>query len=259
MSWREPSNVLTEMTWREAAAALARQPVGLLPIGAIEAHGPHLPLDSDVIIADATARRAARRLLSSNVPALVLPPVWYGVSYVGRSFAGTSPVDPAAFEAHLRSVLINHLEAGCRAIVICNAHLEPEHVARVRAACAAAESHAARPVLFPDQREEPYAAHLSAEFRAGARHAGSYETAIIMAARPSAVRDDIRRTLPPVWIDLPAQLRAGARSFAEAGATDAYFGDPAAATVDEGERLLDALAHIVMLACAERGLAPVDG
>jgi creatinine amidohydrolase len=56
------SIALAELTWQEAAEQLAQRPVGLLPIGAIEAHGPHLPLDTDLIIAGAMARRAAGRL-----------------------------------------------------------------------------------------------------------------------------------------------------------------------------------------------------
>jgi creatinine amidohydrolase len=58
--------------------------------------------------------------------------------------------------------------------------------------------------------------------------------------------------LPPVWIDLPGKLRAGAKTFAEAGATLGYFGDPAIATAAEGEILFDALAHIYVTALRER-------
>lgn len=67
-----------------------------------------------------------------------------------------------------------------------------------------------------------------------------------MAERPDAVRMDLVRNLEPVWIDLPARLREGARTFADAGATLGYFGEPARASVSEGHRMLDALAKMVV-------------
>jgi creatinine amidohydrolase len=239
---------LADLTWMEARDVLARRPVGLLPIGAIEAHGPHLPLDTDVIISTATAARAFDRLESEGTPALILPPISYSVSFVGTSFAGTTPVQADPFEAYLASMLTQHARQGYRAIVCCNAHLEPAHVERVARACQTVSEQSGTPVLFADQRLEPYVNHLSDEFRAGARHAGGYETSIVMAARPDAVRMELLAELEPVWIDLPARLREGAQTFAEAGATLGYFGEPATSTVEEGERMLDALAEIVMIA-----------
>lgn len=245
---------LAEMSWIEARDYLSTRPVGLLPIGAIEAHGPHLPLDTDVIIAAATAERVATRLRSLRVPALVLPPVPYSVSFVGTSFPGTTPVDPDPFEQYLTSVLTQHARQGYRAIVCCNAHLEPAHVERVARSSVTAGERSGIPILFPDQRVEPWVALLSDEFRAGARHAGGYETSIVMAAQPDAVRVEQLLSLDPVWIDLPARLKAGARTFYEAGATLGYFGDPATSTAEEGHRMLDALAEIVIMALRQAGV-----
>jgi creatinine amidohydrolase len=239
---------LADLTWIEAREALAARPVGLLPIGAIEAHGPHLPLDTDMIIAGAHALRAAQQLGKLGLPALVLPPIAYTVSFAGTSFPGTSPVDAQAFEEYLTAVLTHVAGQGYRALVCCNAHLEPAHVQAVQQACARAEARTSLPVRAPDQRSEVFAALLSDEFRAGARHAGSYETSIVMAVKPDAVRESELRRLDPLWIDLPAQLRAGARTFAEAGSALGYFGDPKQATAEEGERMLDALAEMVITA-----------
>lgn len=241
-----PTPFLSDLTWQEAEARLAKRPMALLPIGAIEAHGPHLPLDTDVIIAVATAERAAAQLGELGLPALVLPPICYTVSFVGASFAGTLPVDPDAFEQYVTSVLLHTVALNVRGVVCCNAHLEPAHVERVQRCCAAAQRTSAVPVLFPDQREARWAERLGAEFLRGARHAGAFETSIVLAARPAAVRREKLAGLPPVWIDLPAQLRAGARTFKEAGAELGYFGDPIAASAAEGVQLLDALAGMIV-------------
>ncbi len=245
---------LTSMTWTEAAGVLQKRPVGLLPVGAIEAHGTHLPLDTDVIIATGTARTAAYQLRDLGVDSLVLPAVSYSVSFAGTSFPGTSPVDAAVFEDYLTSLLQNLAPQGYRAIVLCNAHLEPAHVEKVQSACKRAEGSTGLPIRSPDQRSPELARRLSAEFQAGARHAGAYETSILMAEKPEVVRFDILKSLPPVWIDLPARLREGARTFADAGADMGYFGDPARASVDEGKRMLAALADMVIEVCRETGV-----
>ena len=254
MTRKEHGSNLADLTWTEARDVMSKRPIGLLPIGAIEAHGPHLPLNSDVIIACATAERALARIDDLAVPALTLPPISYSVSFVGTSFVGTTPVSPDSFEGYLTDILIEHARQGYRAIVCCNAHLEPAHVERVTQACRNASQRSGIPILFPDQRVEPYVSLLSDEFRAGARHAGGYETSIVMAARPEAVRTHLLPELEPVWIDLPARLRDGARTFAEAGATLGYFGSPATSSVEEGHRMLDALAEIVMMRLYDAGI-----
>lgn len=249
-----PIPYLAELSWVEARDVLAQHPVGLLPVGAIEAHGPHLPLDTDVIIAIATARRAAERLSDQAIPAIVLPAIHYTVSFVGTSFPGTSPVDVDAFTAYLTGVLTNAATQGYRGLIVCNAHLEPAHVECIQVACKHAEVTTEIPVRSFDQRSPENAARLSNEFQAGARHAGSYETSILLAVAPDRVRRDAMENLEPVWIDLPAKLRAGARTFADAGAELGYFGDPAKATAAEGHEMLDALAEMVVSECRSGGM-----
>lgn len=234
-----------ELTWQEAEYLLRRRPVGLLPIGAIEAHGPHLPLNTDVTIACEMARRGGRLIAEAAVPVLLLPAISYGVSFVGTCFGGTSPADATEFEAYLTSVLSHLAPQGYRALCVCNAHLEPAHVEAIQRAAANASRKYGIPVLAPDKRQEPWATRLSDEFRLGARHAGGYETSLMLASAPKAVRWERAESLPPVWVDLPGRLREGARTFAEAGGTLGYFGNPAGATSAEGETLFDALGTIV--------------
>jgi len=245
---------LAELTWPEARNAFAAGAVAILPVGATEAHGPHLPLDTDVHIAVGAADRAAALLVSDGMPALVLPPLAYGVSFVGTSFAGTLPVAVETMTALVRDVLVGLDRYGCTAAIIVNSHLEPAHAVALNAGIAEAEAATAGRLraVFPDVREARWSALLSEEFRQGARHAGGYETALMMVEAPDAVREPERQRLPPVWIDLPGKLRAGAKTFAEAGATLGYFGDPASATAAEGEVLFEALAQIYVTALRER-------
>jgi creatinine amidohydrolase len=251
---------LSDLTWVEARDALGAESVVLLPVGAIEAHGPHLPLDTDVVIAVETARRAAARMRARGLVAVVAPPISYGVSYVGAPFAGTVPAPSPVVSALVEHVISGLAQFGPRRFAVVNAHLEPAHVEAIRQGVARAAATTGVGIAFPDKREPRWAAALSDEFRRGSRHAGAYETSLVLAASPEKVRVNLLPTLPPVFVDLPSRLRAGARTFAEAGGTEAYFGDPARATAAEGERLFEALATMIETAVDELdsgGSAPI--
>src|SRR5690606_4795040 len=70
-----------EEPWTRVAAALRNTRAALLPVGATEAHGPHLPLSTDIIIAEGMAAAAAETLRRRGVGSVVLPPVPFAVTY----------------------------------------------------------------------------------------------------------------------------------------------------------------------------------
>jgi creatinine amidohydrolase len=100
---------------------------------------------------------------------------------------------------------------------------------------------------------------LTDEFKSGACHAGRFEGSIVLAERPELVRDDVRRRLTAVTASLSSAIGEGKRTFEEAGGPRAYFGDPAAATADEGRTTIATLGAIladaVIEALAESGEA----
>jgi creatinine amidohydrolase len=234
------------LSWTEVVDRVAVDSVILLPIGAVEAHGPHLGLDTDVIIAQAVAQSAADRFAAIGSDVWIAPPIWYGVSFVGSSFPGTVPVAPDPFRAYLEWVLRGLSGVAGSDVVIVNAHLEPAHFDAIHSACRAIAEETGACIHAVDHRAPRWAERLGGEFAGGSRHGGSYETSIVLAADPGAVRADLLPTLEPVWIDLPARLRGGARTFDEAGGTQAYFGDPSISTAETGRRLLDELGAIVV-------------
>ena len=126
---------LAKLAWPDVAALLAR-PGGcaaILPIGSTEAHGPHLPLDTDVTIALGMARRAAVTLAERGRAAVVLPPVTYSVTDFAGPFAGTLSLPKEAAVALLAGVLGAAARAGFAPLAVANAHLEPAHVTAIRA------------------------------------------------------------------------------------------------------------------------------
>jgi creatinine amidohydrolase len=243
---------LADLPWPEVAELAKRTPVALVPTGATEAHGPHLPLQTDVIIAQGACRRAAELLAAEGLECVIAPPFYYAVTNFGMPFAGTVTVPSDTLTQLVVAVCQSLAAHGFNRIVFSNHHLEPANFAAIKAgAQQATESGAAR-VAVPDVRDPRWAATLTEEFRAGARHAGSYETSLVMADRPDLVRETRRRELSPVWIDLPDRIRHhGARTFKEAGSEWAYFGDPAKATAAEGEQIFAALAQMLITSVKE--------
>jgi creatinine amidohydrolase len=236
---------LSDVPWLEAKAALAGgRWLALWPLGATEAHGPHLPLSTDVVIAEAAAEAAAARIEAAGARVLLLPSLPFGVTECARDFFGTVTIAPATLQSLVVDVAASLKSQGCTRLGLVNAHLEPAHRHALRAAAEAATK-AGLPTRFPDLVRGANAKRLGDEFKSGACHAGSFESSIVMAARPELVRDAARRDLPENAVSLGAALAAGKKTFVEAGGSEAYFGAPAAASAEEGRARIAELGAIV--------------
>ncbi len=232
---------LAEMTYTEFAGLDRSRCLALLPVGAVEAHGPHLPLGTDNVIADAMARAAGAELLKHDWLPLVLPGLDFTVAGFGRNFPGTFCFRPATVQAWLRDLMDELARWGVRALGIANAHLDPGHLASLREALADPPL----PVAFPDLTRRKHAARLTEEFQSGACHAGQYEGSVVLAARPELVRLEAARSLQDNPRSLVEAIRAGQLSFEEAGGHHAYFGSPRGISASEGHSTIDILGAIL--------------
>ena len=221
---------------------------------------------------------------------MLLPPLPYTAAPFAAGFPGTISVRPATFAALLEDMAASLERQGVAALVVVNGHLDPAHLTAIKdvvgvreAAAAAVPSrrrgeisarrrdyapaqrrvetparhvpsahHQPMPVIHPDLTERRWASRLTDEFKSGACHAGCYETSVVMAAAPELVREDERRGMVENPASLSVAIREGAATFEEAGVGEAYCGDPAAATREEGERTIAVLGGIVVDAVAER-------
>ena len=236
-----------DLTWEEMREAAAAGAVALVPVGSTEAHGPHLPLDTDVIIANEVARRAAARIQSRGRRAIVFPPLAYGVTEFAAGFAGTVSIRPETLRALIVDLVRSIAGQGFAPVVLVNHHLEPEHFAVLHQA---AEDAAPAQVIVPDHRRKPWALALGEEFCKGGSHASDYETSLELA--PERVRE-LRSDLPRLEVNLGQAIRAGARTFEEIGGARAYFGDPSAGRAETGDALYEAhVDHVAALVFGER-------
>ncbi len=202
----------------------------LLPLGATEPHGPHAPLSTDTIISVGICRRAADRL-RGEVDVLVLPEIAYGVTRYGAEFPGAVSIGEETLRA-----LVTEICSGLERVVLVNSHLEPEQVRTLRGLTL--------PLLDVTRRAS--AERLTDEFRAGAGHAGRYETSLVLAERPDLVDRTRMAALEAKMIDMPAAIRSGKTSFVAMGMDQAYAGSPADATAEEGEQTFESLTDMLV-------------
>ncbi|MGH2614463.1 MAG: creatininase family protein [Thermomicrobiales bacterium] len=183
---------MAEVRWqklrREQVAEIAAAGgLPLLPIGSVEQHGPHLPLDTDTHAATTVAERAALRLAeTADPPALVLPAVWWGLSPYWLPFPGTLSLRPETILALIADLGASVARHGFRRLVIVNGHGGNEGIIAV-AATQLADCGLRAAALS-------YWALIGDELRQWSRHdcgsighAGEVETSIVLALQPELV------------------------------------------------------------------------
>ncbi len=240
-----PLLYLRDMTWTEVRDLDLAKAVALLPIGAVEAHGPHLPLCTDPIIAEAMAEAGGKRLLRRDLTPIVLPTLEYTAASFAAAFPGTLSLRPETVSALITDLGTSLERHGIRVLALVNSHLDPAHLGSLYAAANSLRRTTELTVVFPDITRKPWALRLSDEFKSGACHAGRYEGSVVLARRPDLVREARRAGLDPNPSSLSTAIRQGLDSFEAAGGPLAYFGDPAAATAEEGRETIESLGGIL--------------
>jgi len=211
------------------------------PIGSTEQHGPHLPLLVDSAVGPAVLAGAMERL-GDAVPALALPPLYYGKSNEHLDFAGTISLEAGTLLAVLMEVAASLHRAGFRRLVLLNAHGGNRQVVEI----AARDIH----VRHPEMWVFPIfiwgtPSHTGPHEGGGLDlHAGDDETSLMLAIMPEAVRTDAAVTEHP-----PAVLMEG---FPDGGIPFAWssrdltasgvVGDARAASAAKGRQILESLA-----------------
>ncbi len=235
------------LTRAEIAAARDAGALPVLPVGSVEQHANHLPVDTDSVSAFRVALAAAARCADPHV--LVLPPPNFGFSPHHRAFAGTITLSLETFVGMVSDVAESLHRTGFRRLLVVNGH--GGNQGPLTAACTALVSRGLGVgfvnYFSPGQKE--WQEKLPGGMR-GVGHACAYETALQLALRTPAEADRIAKRIQA----LPPRLRPsylegnGADPLKPAGAIWAaifpagdvgYIGDPAAATAEAGAALLE--------------------
>jgi creatinine amidohydrolase len=111
-----------QMRSPEIGELAARGAVAIVPIGACEEHGRHLPVNTDTTIAHRAALDAAERV-AGRIPVTVLPPVWFGYSVAMlKNWPGTVTIRPTVLIDVVRDICRSLIDMGFRKILIVNGH-----------------------------------------------------------------------------------------------------------------------------------------
>jgi creatinine amidohydrolase len=215
------SLLLAEQSWPDLEG---RTPLVVLPLGACEQHGPHLPMETDAAVATAVAWRAVQEL-SRRVDVLLAPTQTYAASGEHEGFPGTVSIGNDALRMMLVELGRSMLRWAGRLLIV-NAHGGNVHALTE-----------ATTLLRTEKRD---AAWWACSVEGADAHAGRTETALVMALQPLAVRTEraVAGHTEPIDDLLPMLQRTPLRGISPNG----VLGDPAGASSTEGERLLDALA-----------------
>jgi creatinine amidohydrolase len=231
------------LTAPEIRAVAARgHALAVLPVGALEQHGPHLPVVTDSLIASELSLRAAR-LAAATEPVLVLPAVWSGMSEEHLPFGGTITLDYAGLAGVLRGVVRSLRALGFARLLVVNGHGGND--APLAVICRELAHEFGLPVvaampwsLIP----ETLAGVLEAQ--TGVQHACEAETSVMLALAPDLVRTDrleqAAAQAPGAVANRPALSRFW--SFAERAPSSGVRGDPRPAAAAKGEKLITAMA-----------------
>ncbi|MDM7911781.1 MAG: creatininase family protein [Methanotrichaceae archaeon] len=122
--------LLEEMSWPEIEEGMKATKTLILPVGATEEHGPHLPVFTDTIQAIEVARAAAQR---RNV--FLAPPVHYGVCRSTRGFPGTITVTHDGLRAFVHDLLVSFCDSGFEQVLVLTGHAGGQHMGALEEAC----------------------------------------------------------------------------------------------------------------------------
>ncbi|HET6405072.1 MAG TPA: creatininase family protein [Candidatus Thermoplasmatota archaeon] len=219
---------LGEMTSPQFAALSPKPPL-LVPVGIVEEHGPHLPLDTDTIQAVATCEAVAER-----IGAIVAPALSYGNCSSTRNFPGSFSLSFDTLRAIARDILLDCVRHGIGTVAFVSGHAGGAHMRALKlAAEEVVERHPALRVFVLSDYE--LVGGLDAPFPKWDGHAGGLETSRMLALRP----DLVKGSAPPHKVQF-ADFLVDPRP--ERRFPSGVMGDPTLASAEIGRR---ANAHIV--------------
>lgn len=242
-----------KLSWPEIDRAAVEGKVVIIPAATLEDHGRHLPVDTDVVLADGVCHATAQ-LIPDEV--LVLPPITHGYSPHHMDFPGTITIGWKTFVDHLLDITRSLIHHGFRKILLVNGHGSNRPVLDMAARLTVIEHpHAHCGALSwweLTKVREVFAPLRESEWVA---HACELETSMYLALDPDNVEmDKAEKDIsfnkgPHFWSDLAGAPPLGYRNavgLTEYWSTvtrDGVKGDPTVATAAKGEALLQAAAE----------------
>jgi creatinine amidohydrolase len=239
-----PPRDWTAIRWQDVAKEDAARWIAVLPLAATEQHGPHLPLRTDVLIAEAYLARV-RELLPENIPATFLPIEEVGISTEHTDYPGTLTLSADAALKKWAAIGESVVHAGLKKLVMVTSHGGNSAAMTIVAQDLRAQCGLLAVTTAWSRFGAPDGLFSAEELRHGI-HGGAVETSIMLARYPYEVRKDAIQNFEPSsiamekkyrWLSThrPAPLAWQAQDLHPSGAA----GDATQASAEKGELLLD--------------------
>jgi creatinine amidohydrolase/Fe(II)-dependent formamide hydrolase-like protein/7-cyano-7-deazaguanine synthase in queuosine biosynthesis len=239
------SYLWAELTWPEAEERFKQVDIALLPVGSIEQHGPHLPLDTDAFDAEYLARRVAQAC--SRPRPLVLPLIPFGVSYHHEGFKGTISISNDTLSQLVYEIGMCVAKNGITKLVIINAHggnspalnYAAQKINRDARIFACVDTGETSDVDINKLIQTPNDVH-----------AGEFETSTSLAIRPHLVRmDKISKKVPKFssrYLNFTSKRAVSWYARTKKISSTGVMGDPTKASAEKGKRIWEIMiAHLV--------------
>jgi creatinine amidohydrolase/Fe(II)-dependent formamide hydrolase-like protein len=228
--------LLAELTWPAAEARFKETDTALLPVGAIEQHGPHLPVDVDAWDADHLCRLVAAAC--SDPKPLVLPLIPYGVSYHHQDFAGTIGISPETLSRLVYDVGVAAARHGITKIIIVNGHGGNTPTLQLAAQLIHRDAHVFACVETGETSDEAIAPLITTK---GDVHAGEIETSTTLATRPELVDMSKAESWVPSfssqYLDFSSSQSIEWYTHTAKISPSGVMGDPTQASKEKGEKI----------------------
>ena len=261
---QDPVRYWQDMTTIEAAGLVDTDPVAVLPLAAIEQHGPHLPLSTDVEIGRGILEACFTRL-PEDFPALALPCQAVGASAEHEDFAGTLTIAPAALEEMIVSVGTSLATAGVGRLLISNSHGGNRSAIDTAALRLRQEYEMLIVKANYFRFARPEGIDLPESEWTHGFHGGALETAMMLHLRPDLVRSEKIRAFPSFGQEMERTLThlrpEGSASFAWSANdlnAEGVVGDAGLATTEMGERLVSHYGTVLAELVADTRNFPID-
>ena len=252
-----------ELTWEEMRQAIAESRLVLIPFGAVEDHGPHLPLNTDNVIVEAICLEAARRATGE---VLVTPLISFGLDEHHMDFPGTITIPIEPLIAYVANVAISVARHGFTHILIANGHGSNRPIADLAARKTVLATGAVCGVVAPNAAvskvlAEPVVSQERRSTPGGIAHAGEYETSMMLHLRPDLVQMERavkeNRQIKQKYFnwDYPEPSAVTWNDWWSRMSASGVCGDPTVATAEFGARLFETTVNnLVELAREFRGI-----
>jgi len=234
-----------ELCWPDAEQAFKTVDTVLLPVGALEQHGPHLPLDTDAFDADYLARRVAEAC--SPPRPMVLPLISYGVSYHHDDFKGTVSIDNDTLSRLVYDIGMSVAKNGFKKLVIINGHGGNAPALNYAAQMINRD---ARIFVCVDTGETSDVDIDALVETPNDVHAGEIETSTSLAIRPRLVKTErMKKAVPRFssrYLDFSSKRGISWYAHTQKISADGVMGDPTRASREKGEKMWAVMiAHLV--------------